>query len=216
MMQLTLYHYWRSSSSWRVRMGLAYKGLTPSFVAVNLLTGEQNSPEHLKRNPNGLVPCLGVTDGKKTSYVNESVAILEWLDETYPQNPLLPSDATARARVRELVQIVNADTQPLQNLRVLKAYSADDAERAHWARQWIESGFHAYETLIKAQNVPYSFGDGVTMADLFLVPQVYNAGRFNLDLAPFPTIKKIYSHLLKEQFCQNSAPDHFDPARKST
>lgn len=210
-MNFKLYHYWRSSSSWRVRMGFAFKKIPVEYVAVNLLSNEQTSLEHLKRNPSGLVPCLEVIDGGKSQYLNQSVAILEWLEETHPAPALMPNNAFDRARVRELVQIISADTQPIQNLKVMQHASQDQAERAAWARHWIENGFTAYESAVKKTTGVFSFGDQVTMADLFLVPQFYNAGRFNVDVAAFPTIYRINAALVKLDFCQATAPDRFQP-----
>lgn len=210
-MNFKLYHYWRSSSSWRVRMALAYKGLAPEYVPVNLLANEQNSTDHLARNPSGLVPCLEIQQNGQTVFLNESVAIIEWLDETFPIPALLPKDALQRARVRELVQIINADTQPVQNFRVLQYVSEDQAERAAWARHWIEVGFTAFEKALTRTAGTYCFGDQITMADLYLVPQCHNAGRFNLDLAPFPTIQRVNAALVRLPFCQVTAPDRFSP-----
>lgn len=210
-MKLKLYHYWRSSSSWRVRMALAFKGITPEYVPINLLANEQSHLEHLARNPSGLVPCLEVQKDDQTIFLNESVAIIEWLDENFPEPKLLPTDSLDRAFVRELVQIINADTQPVQNFRVLQYVSPDQAERAAWARHWIEVGFTALEKRLTQTARTYSFGDQVTMADLYLVPQCYNAGRFNVDLTPFPTIMRVNAALIKLPFCQQTAPDHFQP-----
>lgn len=210
-MKLKLYHYWRSSSSWRVRMALAFKNITPGYAPVDLLTNEQSNPNHLARNPSGLVPCLEVTHDGKTIFLNESVAIIEWLDENFPDPKLLPTDSLDRATVRELVQIINADIQPVQNLRVLQYVSPDQAERAAWSRHWIEVGFTALEKRLTQTAGIYSFGNQVTMADLYLVPQCYNAGRCNVDLTPFPTIMRVNAALIKLLFCQETAPDRFQP-----
>lgn len=193
-------------------MALSYKGLAADFVPVDLLGGEQSSLEHRTRNPSGLVPCLEVTENGKTAFLNQSVAILEWLEETHPQNPLLPKDALARAKVRELVQIIGADTQPVQNLRVMQLHSPDQTERAHWARHWIEVGLKSFEAAALPVAGKFSFGDAVTMADLFLVPQFYNAMRFNVDVSDFPTVTRVNAEVAKLKFCQDTAPDRFAPA----
>lgn len=210
-MAFKLYHYWRSSCSWRVRMALALKGVSCEFVAVDLLTDAQSSPEHLARNPSGSVPCLELTESGSTRFLHQSVAIIEFLEETIPTPALLPQDPWQRAKVRELVQIIGADTQPVQNLRVMKHHSPDQTERAHWAKYWIEIGLTAYETACKSVAGTFSFGDTVTMADIFLVPQVYNAGRFGVDLANFPTLKRVHDTVTRQAFCQESAPDRFQP-----
>lgn len=192
-------------------MALAYKGIATEFEHVNLLDGEQASAAHLARNPSGLVPCLRIENGGKPVFLNQSVAIIEWLEDTFPQKPLLPKNALERAKVRELVQIVNADTQPVQNLRVMQFHSPDQTERAHWARHWIEVGLQAFETAIQPISGQCCFGDTATMADLFLIPQVYNAGRFNVELSAFPTISRIYAETIRMPFCQETAPDRYSP-----
>lgn len=210
-MTLKLYHYWRSSSSWRVRWGLILKNLSFDLEAVNLLDDAQNAPAHLTHNASGQVPVLEIQDGATTTWLSESTAILEWLEETHPTPSLLPQSPWERAQVRELCQMINAGTQPIQNLKVLKKISDDQNERQKWAVHWIEKGFTAYEKKIRASSGLYSFGNTITMADLFLVPQCYNADRFGLDWAPFPLIKKINERCLQTEACQKAAPDQYKP-----
>lgn len=199
---LILYHYWRSSCSWRVRWALAIKGVKYESVHVNLLKGEQNTAQYLKRNPLGFVPCLEV-DGVA---LGESLAILEWIDENYPHPALLPKDGIERAKVRQLALMIVAGIQPLQNLAVQKYYCPDEKKKVEDARYWIKRGLTAYEDVIEDSVGKYSFGDSVTMADLCLIPQCYNAERFDLDLAQFPRIQKIYQLCRETKECKASEP----------
>ena len=210
-MDLTLYHYWRSSSSWRVRWALEHKKTACKLTPVNLLKNEQNSTEHLKRNPAGLVPCLEISNQGKTSYLSESVAIIEWLEETQAGPALLPKDAIDRARVRQLVQIINADIQPIQNLRVLQKHSSDQVQKNAWATHWIDLGFKAYEHICGDLHKTFSIGTEITMADLFLIPQCYNARRFDIDLERYPIINKIFNTAMATEACQKSAPENYQP-----
>lgn len=202
---LTLYHYWRSSSSWRVRLALTYKNIPCDYISVNLLKDEQKSKEHLKRNPTGHVPVLEI-DGK---FLGESTAILEWLDENFKNKPLLPKDPWDRALVRQLAQMINAGIQPVQNLKVMKLFSEDEKKRKEWSKHWIEEGFLAYETLASQTAGKFSFGDDFSMADCCLIPQVYNAQRFSVDLASFPTIQKINGNVSQTKAYKDSHPDIF-------
>jgi maleylacetoacetate isomerase len=213
---LLLHHYWRSSSSWRVRWSLAFKGLAYRSNAIDLLTGAQSSDAFKKDSPMGQVPCL-VVDGKPLS---ESVAILEWLEETHPTPRLLPLDPWMRARTRQLVEIVNAGTQPLQNLVVLKEVSHrlnDKTAAKTWAQKWIVRGLTAFERELEALAAegvqgPHALGDAVTLADLFLAPQLYNARRQELDLAPFPRALAVEAAALATDAAKASHPDRFQPA----
>lgn len=211
-MTLTLYHYWRSSSSWRVRLALFYKEISCELVSVNLLANEQNSPEHRKRNPMGFVPVLEVLHaGGHNHYLGESTAIMEWLDETYPQKGLLPQDPYERAFVRQLVQIINSGIQPLHNLKVLNKVSSNDEEKKNWAQFWIRDGLAAYEKLIEKSAGKFSFKDTITMAELCLIPQIYTAHRYQVDLSPYPKIQKIHNHLSELDWVQRAHADQFAP-----
>jgi len=141
--KLRLYHYWRSTSSWRVRWALAHKGIPCEYVAVNLLDDETDRPEHRARNPMGYVPVLDA-DGR---LLTESVAMLEWIEELWPAPGLLPRDPWLKARTRALVEIINAGTQPVQNLSVLERLSDDPAARKAWAQHWIRLGLDSFDTL---------------------------------------------------------------------
>lgn len=199
---LTLYHYWRSSCSWRVRWVLALKGLPYQSVAVNLLKSEQRADAYLAINPTGQVPTLKVGD----RYLSESLAIIEWLEETYPHEPLLPEDPWDKALVRELTMMVVSGIQPVQNLKVGRFYSEDPKLREGWNKHFIEEGLEALEKKLANYQGPYSFGHKLTLADIALVPQVYNALRVQIDMRRFPRIESIYFKCLKTDACDRASP----------
>jgi maleylpyruvate isomerase len=186
---LVLHGYWRSSSAYRVRIALELKGLAYDQAPVNLLNGEQRSDAHRARNPSAYVPALEV-DG--TTLV-ESMAILEWLEEAFPAPALLPRDPLARAHVRALAEIVNAGTQPLQNLWVLNHFfGSDAAAKSAWAKQVIARGLGAFEDLASRRPSagPFCAGEAPSFADVLLVPQLYNARRFGVDLEAYPLARR--------------------------
>lgn len=193
---LRLYTYWRSSAAYRVRIALGLKGLDYEPVPVHLVRngGEHRAESYVAINPQARVPALE-HDGR---VLTQSLAIIEYLDETWPEPPLLPrGDAAARARVRALAQLVACDIHPVNNLRVIQYLGrhlnvAEDARDA-WYRHWIMDGFAALETLLagSGETGRYCHGDMPTLADVCLVPQVYNARRYRCDLTPFPTIVRI-------------------------
>ena len=170
-----LYDYFRSSACYRVRIALNLKGLAYDSVPVSLLDNAQRAPEYLSKNPQGLVPAL--LDGEQL--LTQSLAICEYLEETYPQPALLPNDAIGRARVRALALSIACDIHPLNNLRVLRRleaqFAADQAGKDAWYQHWIQSGFEAFEQQIQSTHGQYCFGDTVTLADLALVPGVQRA-----------------------------------------
>jgi maleylpyruvate isomerase len=184
-----LYGYFRSSAAYRVRIALNLKGLATEQAFVHLREGEQRSASHRALNPLGLVPVWRETSGFTLC---QSLAIIDYLDETYPQPPLLPADARVRAHAREIALTVACDIHPIGSLRVLDKLSADygsDAEaRAAWNRHWIAMGFAAIEARLAETARAYAVGETPTLADICIVPQVYNARRFALDLSPFPRI----------------------------
>jgi maleylacetoacetate isomerase len=192
---LRLYGYWRSSAAYRVRIALKLKGLRYDYRAVHLTRGggEQRQPSYTAVNPQGRVPSLE-HDGR---VLTQSLAIAEYLDETWPQPALFPAGAAERARVRALAQLIACDIHPLNNLRVFqyleKELGQPDAARSEWYRHWILEGFAALETLLTRDDGTGRFchGDAPGLADLCLVPQVYNARRYACDLDPFPTIVRI-------------------------
>jgi len=198
-MGLRLYTYWRSSAAYRVRIALALKGLDYESVPRHLLRdgGEQRRPDYLAVNPQGLVPALD-DDGV---VVTQSLAICEYLEERFPEPALLPAAPRDRAAVRAMALAVACDIHPLNNLRVLQYLRSelgqDDAGVARWARHWIASGFEALEQLVarRSGDGRHCFGSSVTLADVCLVPQVANARRVQLDLAPWPRITAVAGHL---------------------
>ncbi len=211
--QFKLYHYWRSSSSWRVRWALATKGIECELVPINLLTNEADQPDHLQRNPLGYVPVLEVLQKDKNAWLlTESTAILEFLEELYPEPALITGDSYQRARIRQLAQIINSDTQPLQNPHVVEKFSTDPAQKLQWSQLWIRKGLQAYEIVAKGSAGKFSIGDTVTLADLFLVPQCYNALRNEISLSEFPLLERIYSHSMGTDECKKSAPEIFKPS----
>jgi len=200
---ITLYHYWRSSCSWRVRWALTIKGVRWHSETVNLLHGGQHSPEFLALNPAGFVPAV-VTSGQA---FGESFAILEWIEETWRQRPLLPQDPLSRMHVRQLCNTIVSGTQPLQNLSPQQRHSSDPAEQAAWAKHWIEKGLSVYELVLQhGRPGTYSFGGQVTLADICLVPQCYNAERYGVKLEKWPLLAGIYRRCLELPECQESAP----------
>lgn len=193
---MKLYGYWRSSASYRIRIVLNVKGVDWEYVPVGLNRDEHRQAGFRSVNPAALVPVLDC-DGERLA---QSAAIAEFLEEKHPSPPLLPSDPLGRARVREMQHLIGCDIHPLQNLRVLKflrsEYRQDDDAVTAWCRQWIAEGFAAYEALAASRSSDglFSVGDAMTLADAWLIPQVYNAQRFALDLAPYPTISSIAEH----------------------
>ncbi len=192
-MSLRLYSYWRSSSSWRVRIGLALKGIAYEYVAVNLLAGEQWADAHRARSPASQVPVLEVTEGGRTLRLVQSMAILEWLDERHPQVPLLPADPEGRARVRARAEHVNSGTQPYQNAILLKTLKERfPGYEKEWLRTFLPRGLEALERgLSDGLAGRFCHGDAPGLADCYLVPQIASARRFGLDLAPYPTVCRI-------------------------
>ena len=188
-MSLVLHSYWRSGTSYRTRIALNLKGLDYEIRAVDLRAGEHRQAAYAGLNPQQLVPSLEAGGGVLT----QSPAILEWLEEQYPEPALLPKNAWARAVVRSMAALVACDIHPLNNLRVLQALKAmfhsDDERNAAWARGWIANGFAALEKMIEIHGNSFCFGEQPTLADCHLVPQVYSAQRFGCDLTPFPRVR---------------------------
>lgn len=206
----TLYGYFRSSAAYRVRIALNLKGLDFDQIPINLVKGEQRGDDHLARNPQGLVPSLMLDDN---SVINQSLAICEYLDEVHPQPAILPVDALARARVRELAQLVACEMHPLNNLRVLKylvdKLGADEAAKLAWYRHWISEGFTALEAKLSTNALAgnYCHGDTPTLADICLIPQVYNAERFECDLSAYPIIQRIAANCRSLPAFEKAAPE---------
>ena len=205
----TLYGYFRSSAAYRVRIALNLKGLDYDQAPVNLVKGEQRGEANLSRNPQGLVPVLETDEGVQ---LTQSLAICEYLDERYPEPALLPADAEGRARVRSLAQLVACEIHPLNNLKVLKylvgELGVDEPTKLAWYRHWITEGFDALESLLTrpAGTGQFCHGDTPTLADLCLVPQVFNAERFDCNLSAYPTIRRIVEHCNALPAFQRAAP----------
>ncbi len=195
---MKLYGYFRSSASYRVRIALALKGLSPEVIPVNLLKGEQKSESYRALNPQGLVPLL--VDGDH--HFTQSLAIIEYLEETYPDTPLLPQTRPERARVRSLALAVACEMGPLCNtgpLGFLGELGLNEAQKTLWYHHWMAKGFTALEQLLSISNDTGSFchGSAPTMADCCLVPQVFNAKRYQFDLTPYPAIGRIVDNCAK-------------------
>jgi maleylacetoacetate isomerase len=208
---LRLYAYWRSSASYRVRIALHLKGLDHELTAVHLVRdgGEQHGLAYREVNPQGLVPVL--QHGERT--IRQSVAILEYLEEVFPDPPLLPIAPADRARVRGLAQLIACDVHPLGNLRVLQQleheFGATQTQREAWNRHWMALGLAAFEALLHGDPSTGAFchGDTPTMADCILIPQIYNARRFGLDLEPYPTLRRIEAHCQALSAFRKAAPE---------
>ena len=210
--ELLLYGYWRSSASYRVRIALNLKGLPYCQQPVHLVRdgGRQHDPAYRRLNPQAQVPTL--VDGDLV--LSQSLAILEYLEERWPEPPLLPTDPAGRARVRQLAALIACDIHPLNNLAVLKyltgTLGVDDDARTAWYRHWVGRGLDAFETLL--QQSPhtgrYCHGDTPGLADCCLVPQVYNARRFQCDESGWPTIRRICTQLETIAAFREAAPEN--------
>jgi maleylacetoacetate isomerase len=209
--ELTLYDYWRSSACYRVRIALNLKGMEYTARPVHLLNngGEQHSAEHRTLNPQETIPVL--VDGARV--IRQSLAILEYLDEVHPDQPLLPAAARDRAHVRGLAQLVACDIHPLNNLRVMqyieREYGVQQPAREQWMRHWMEEGLRAFEAILDgdAATGMYCHGDSPTMADVCLIPQVYNAKRFDIDLSQYPMIQRIDEQCLSVAAFDSARPE---------
>jgi maleylpyruvate isomerase len=195
---MILHTYFRSSAAFRVRIALNLKGLAADMRPVNLLTREHRQPEYRAINPQGFVPCL--FDGDLG--LSQSLAIIEYLDETHPSPPLLPETPAERAFVRGIATLIACDIHPLNNLRVLDyletTFQADKDARSVWYQHWITEGFNVLEQLLAARPAAtFCSGATPTLADICLVPQVFNAQRFKVDLAPYPRIMAVFDACMK-------------------
>ncbi|KAL7298317.1 hypothetical protein TKK_0008665 [Trichogramma kaykai] len=200
-----LYSYWRSSCSWRVRIALNLKGIAYETRTIDLLKngGENNSEDYRKINPMQQVPALHIDNHT----LIDSLNIIEYLDETRRDPPLLPADPAEKARVREMCQVIVAGIQPVQNVTVLNRL--DKERRLEWAQHFISRGFTAFEKLLAMSNSNgnFCYGDDITLADCCLVPQVYNARRYKVDLTPFPKIVQIDRNLSNHPAFLATHPD---------
>lgn len=206
---MKLYSYWRSSAAFRVRIGLNLKGLSFDYVPVNIAPGvsEQLGEDYLARNPEGRVPALETGQG----LMGQSMAILEWLDETYPQNPFLPSAAWQRAECRAFANTIACDIHPLNNLSVLRKltdmFGADQAGIKFWYESWILRGFHALEKTAAGRKTEFLFGDRPGLAEICLIPQIWNARRFEVSMTAFPALSETEKTCLELEAFQKALPE---------
>jgi len=203
---MKLYSYFRSSAAYRVRIALNLKKIDHELAIVNLLKSEQLEEGYLALNPQGLLPALETDEG----VLGQSLAILEWLDETYPQSPLISGSAWQKAQIRNLSFAIACDIHPVNNLRVLKYLSnelkVDDDAKNTWYKHWVEVGFDKIEILLGDDD--YCIGNKPSLADVCLVPQVFNAIRFNVDMSRYPKIVAIYERCNKLAAFNDAAPQN--------
>lgn len=207
---MELFTYFRSSAAYRVRIALNIKGLDYQARPIHLVKNEQRSPAYLEHNPLGLLPALKTSDG---NMLLESLAIIEYLDEQYPEPSLLPGGAADRAYIRALAQMVACDIHPLNNVRVLQYLGSelkvDTEARNRWYRHWVMTGFEALEELLQrdSRTGAFCYGDQPTLADCALIPQVFNALRFECDISGLQTIKRITENCRQLDSFRRAAPD---------
>lgn len=207
---MKLYGYWRSSSSWRVRIGLAIKEVDYEYAAVHLVAdgGQQHLPTYREKNPMRQVPLLQWEEAGEVQELSQSLAILEFLEERYPEPSILPGSALERARARQLAEVINSGTQPLQNLAVIQKLRDELGQDAKsWSAYWIRRGLEAYEEMARREDGPFSVGEQVSMADICLIPQLYNARRFEVELGDLTRCLAIEDACLKLRAFQVSHPD---------
>lgn len=212
-MSLKLYGYWRSSATYRVRIAMNLKGLDYEYIPVHLARdgGQQHQEGYDRLNPAHLVPTF--VDDDEDIILNQSLSIIEYLDERYREPcPLLPAHSLEKARIRALAQDIACDIQPLANLRVLNRlqqnFAASAEQTEAWAKQWITQGFAAIERRLQTQSGRYCFDFDISLADVCLVPQVYNAHRYNVDMNQFPLISKINEQCLTLEAFQKAQPEN--------
>ena len=214
---MKLYGYWRSSSSWRVRIALLHKGIACTHQPVHLLRdgGEQFQPGFREKNPLSEVPVLEVEHEGRTRRLGQSMAILDYLERVQPSPSLLPADAWLAARSRQLAEIVNSGIQPLQNRALLERVRDAGEDAAGWARHFVSRGLAALEALAPETAGDFLVGDAVSVADVYLIPQLYNARRFGLDPAAYPTLAAVEGRCLALPAFTESHPDRQPDAEKA-
>jgi maleylacetoacetate isomerase len=212
-MGLTLHSYWRATAPYRTRIGLELKGAAYDYVPVHLIQGVQHSDAYKALNPQELTPALETGDGQ---VLTQSLAILEWLEETRPEPPLLPREAYDRAKVRAMAAIVACDIHPLNNLRIqqqLTDLGVTDEGRTNWTQRWINDGFRALEPMVARYGKGFAFGATPTLADCCLIPQVYSAERYKVDLTPYPAIQAVAARAAEHPAFQAAHPDRQPDAK---
>jgi maleylacetoacetate isomerase/maleylpyruvate isomerase len=213
-MGLTLYSAWRATAPYRVRIGLKLKGVAYDYVPVDLLKGEQREAAYKGVNPQGLTPALDLGDGH---VLTQSLSILEWLEETIPEPALLPRAPLDRQQVRCMAAIIACDIHPLNNTRVGRKLHQlgipNDVQLKEWIQPWIRDGFDALEPMVARHSKGFAFGDAPTLADCLLVPQVYSARRYEVDLTPYPAIVAADAHAAEHPAFQAAHPNNQPDAK---
>lgn len=214
---MDLYSYWRSSASYRLRIALNLKGLAYNYCPINLLQGEQKSEAYLTINPQGLVPALELDSG---AVLTQSMAILDYLEETHPNPALLPQDPLARANIRAVALYICCEIHPVNNLRVLnylKKLGQSEETRKTWYQHWLHEGLRVVEEMYRAYPMrgTYFFGNQPTYAEICLIPQIYNALRYECDMRPYPIIHQTYQSALQTDAFTNAAPENQPDAIKA-
>lgn len=205
---MKLYSYWRSSAAYRVRIALNLKGLEYETVSLELLKGEHKGPDYLALNPAGLVPALQLDDGRM---LTQSTAIIQWLDASYAEPPFMPLDAFEQARVMSWVQTIACEIHPMNNVGVMNFLKeplgvAPEEVVTTWYFKWLKRGFDPLEQQISAS--PYCYGEMLTMADIYLIPQVYNALRFKFDFSDYPKIFSVWEYCNRSQAFDRAYPEN--------
>jgi maleylacetoacetate isomerase len=210
MEKLKLYSYFRSSCAYRVRIALNLKGVPYDVVPIHLLKdgGQQNTTTYTKLNPSSQVPSLQDND----LLIGQSMAIVEYLEETFRTPQLLPSNVAERAVVRQICEVINSGIQPLQNISVTNflsdAFQLSDSQKHQWMTHWMTKGLVAIEALLQKHAGSYCFGDKITMADCFLIPQVFSSKRFKVNMDPFPKVNEIYDRCMQLTDFIKASPEH--------
>jgi maleylacetoacetate isomerase len=205
-MAYTLYSAWRATAPYRVRIGLKLKGVDYDYVALDLIKGDQREPEYRAVNPQGLTPALDIGG----QVLTQSLAILEWLEETRPEPAILPKDPLQRAVVRAMADIVACDIHPLNNTRVgreLHKRGVDQEGILAWTQRWIKDGFDTLEPMIAKHGKGFAFGETPSLADCCLIPQVYSANRYEVDLSPYPAIRAVNDRAAEHPAFQAAHPN---------
>lgn len=214
-MKIVLHNYWRSSASHRVRIGLGLKKLAYEYVIVNIVKRDQHADAYRRKNPMAQVPTLEITeDDGRTFALNQSLPILEYLDERFPEPPIMPKDLYLRARTRLLAEIVNSGIQPLQNLTTTNQVKAIGGDAAVWPKSFIADGLAAFENATRETAGKFCVGDAPTIADMFLVPQLASARRFGVDIAHHDLLLGIEQRCMALSAFADAMPDRQPDAVK--